>query len=139
LLRWVSDLQGLDQKKVFDKMIRTYQQDGEGFLKQAVLRYFTPQRPVQIDMKTYDFWTAPTEGIDKSTKSFFNHLDDIWKFTAIGKLKFYLFQFEFVLRQMEEAADGKGRHLIRSILEKISSTLSIPPKRGFDDHSQEGI
>ncbi|MCK5229662.1 MAG: protein kinase, partial [Desulfobulbaceae bacterium] len=28
LLRWVSDIQDLDRKKVFDKMVRNYQQDG---------------------------------------------------------------------------------------------------------------
>ena len=51
LLRWVSDLQGVEQKKVFDKMVRSYQQDGKDYVYQAILRYFNPDRPVHVDMK----------------------------------------------------------------------------------------
>ena len=130
LLRWVSDIQGLDTKKVFDKMVRTYQQDGEGYLKQAVLRYFDPQRPVQIDMKTYDFWD--TKDIFGLTEEFIRHLDDIWKITSIEKMKFYLFQLEFMLRQIE-TADESLKAIIGSILDKISSVLKCSLNPGFDD------
>ena len=51
LLRWLSEIQDLERKQIFDKMVRTYQQDGEGYLKQAVLRYFMPERLIQVDMK----------------------------------------------------------------------------------------
>jgi hypothetical protein len=130
LLRWVSDLQGIDQKKVFDKMVRTYQQDGEGFLKQAVLRYFMPERPIQIDMKTYDFWNA--ENVAELTESFVKHIDDIWKITGLEKIKFYMFQLEFVLRQIE-TEDESLKAIIGSILNEISSALECSLNPDFDD------
>ncbi|MBC2694510.1 MAG: protein kinase [Desulfobacteraceae bacterium] len=132
LLRWVSDIQDLGRKKIFDKMVRNYQQDGEGFLKQSVLRYFTPERPIQIDMKTYDFWTE--EKIDELTERFISHLDDIWKITPLEKIKFYIFQLEFTLRQIEAVTQGQQKVLVQSIIEKISSALSISPRLDFDDY-----
>ena len=91
-LQWVADVRDVEQKKVFDKMIKPYRQDGEGFLKQAVIRYFAPDRPVQVDMKVYDFWNAPN--LEDVVKQCFQHLEDIWKITTIGKMKFYLFQVD---------------------------------------------
>jgi serine/threonine protein kinase len=58
LKRWIGDLQDIDKKKNFDTMVRTYQQDGKAFVKQSIIRYFDPNRPIHLDMKTYDFWNA---------------------------------------------------------------------------------
>ncbi len=74
-LRWVAEIKDIESKKVFDKMVRHYQQDGEAYLKQAVLRYFMPERPVQLDMKEYDFWN--TDDITELTTQFVNQLDEI--------------------------------------------------------------
>lgn len=131
-LRWLSDLQGLDKKKVFDKMVRTYQQDGKDFVEQAVLRYFFPERPIRVDMKTYDFWG--TKDLSILAEEFVNHLDDIWKITPLESMKFYLFQLEFTLRQIEIGIDDKLKVLVKSIIEKVASGLSASPKFGFDDY-----
>ena len=130
LLRWVSDLQGVELKKVFDKMVRSYQQDGKDYVYQAILRYFEPQRPVQVDMKTYDFWGS--ENVTELTASFVKHIDDIWKITELKKIKFYMFQLEFVLRQIE-TEDENLKVIIGSILDKISSALECSLNPDFDD------
>ena len=130
LLRWISDLQGVEQKKVFDKMVRTYQQNGKDYVYQAILRYFEPQRPVQVDMKTYDFWGA--ENVAELTKSFMKHIDDIWKITELEKIKFCVFQLEFVLRQIE-TQDESLQTIIGSILDKISSAVECSRNQDFDD------
>lgn len=130
LLRWVSDLQGLELKKVFDKMVRSYQQDGKDYVHHAILRYFNPDRPIQVNMKAYDFWKA--ENVGELTASFVKHIDAIWKITGLEKIKFYMFQLEFVLRQIE-TEDESLKTIIGSILDKISSALECSLNSGFDD------
>jgi serine/threonine protein kinase len=131
-LRWVSEIQDLERKKVFDRMVRHYQQDGEGYLKEAVLRYFSPERPICIDMKEYDFWDSTN--LVELTENFIKHIDDIWKITPLEKIKFYVFQLEFTLRQLETVLEGQEKIMIKSVIEKISATLSTESKMNFDDY-----
>jgi serine/threonine protein kinase len=132
LLEWVTHLQDLSRKKVFDRMIRYYQQDGEAFFKEAILRYFNSQRAITIDMKTYTFFCE--ENFNDLVTTFFNQIDDIWKFTSIEKIRFYIFQLEFCLRQLLEVSQPELKLQITAVLEKISSVLNIAPKEYFSDY-----
>ncbi|MFQ5754259.1 MAG: protein kinase, partial [bacterium] len=132
LLAWLSSLQDLERKKAFERMTRYYQQDGKGYVKEAILRYFVPERPVSVEMKSYNFWHD--EKLSELEDNFFKHLDDIWKITKLVDLKFYVFQFEFCLRQLEGAAPGKLKTQIRAILEKISALFNVSPKEDFSDY-----
>ncbi|MBC8489537.1 MAG: protein kinase, partial [Bacteroidetes bacterium] len=131
LLTWISNLQDLGSKKIFDRMVRYYQQDGKEYVREAILRYFRPGRPVLIDMKSYDF--LKEENLKKLVEQFFKHLDDIWKITEIDKLKFYLFQLEFLLRNFEKTAEGNLKTMLKAILDKISSVMDVSPKENFED------
>ena len=131
-LRWVAEIQDIRSQKVFDNMVRTYQQDGVEYLTQAVLRYFDADRPVLIEMKQYDFWNAPD--LAGMTAEFVKHLDEIWKITPLDTLKFYLFQLEFCLRQIEANASAQDKVLINALLDRISSALSCKPKTDFNDY-----
>jgi hypothetical protein len=70
-------------------------------------------------------------------KQLFNQLDDIWKITALDQLKFYLFQFEFCLRQLEQASSGSLTTQIKATIDKISATLNLPPRLDFSDYRTE--
>ncbi|MCF8356629.1 MAG: hypothetical protein K9H48_19470 [Melioribacteraceae bacterium] len=131
-LTWVSQLQDLQCKKVFDRMVRYYQQDGEGYYKEAILRYFDPERPIKIDMNTYNFFSE--EELSGLVNSFFKQIDDIWKFTGIEKIRFYIFQFEFCLRQLDEISKQELKLHTTAILEKISAILNVKPKDDFSDY-----
>ncbi len=132
LLRWLGDVQDLECKKVFDKMVRHYQQDGKNFLKEASLRYLMPERPVQIDMKEYDFWNA--QNLEDTVIQYFQHLSKIYHITKIKKLKFHIFQFEFALRQVEKFSKEQEKLIATSILDKVAVALNLPPKANFDDY-----
>jgi len=131
LLQFVYDILDLEKKKIFDKMVRTYQQDGEAFLKQCILRYFKPPKPIYVDMKSYDFGNS--QNIVDLAVSFFIHLNDISKVISLEKLKFYVFQFEFVLRQIGLNADEQQKSLVESIIKNISSVFSLPPDLKFEN------
>ena len=113
----------IERKIVFDKMVRTYQQDGEIFLEDAVLRYFDPKRPVVVDMVTYKFWNTPD--IQELLVKFFYHLDDIWKITSLEKMRFHIFQLEFCLRQYLNHAEEPRKEMVRAALENIAAILDI--------------
>ncbi|MFQ5752817.1 MAG: protein kinase, partial [bacterium] len=126
LLTLLSNLQDLERKRVFDRMIRYYQQDGKEYVKEAIMRYFVPERPVRVEMKSYDFWGG--KKLNELVNTFFKQLDDIWKITKLEDLKFHVFQFEFCLRQLESVATGQLKTQIRARREKISALLTVSPK-----------
>lgn len=93
LLSWLMSIKDIEQKRIFDRMISYYQQDGKDYVKEAILRYFQPNRPVAVEMKRYPM--ADPHGLKQEVAQFFDQLDDMWKITDIKRLQFYLFQLEF--------------------------------------------
>ncbi len=130
-LRWLADIQDLERKKIFDRMIKHYRQDGKPFVKEAILRYFFPNRPVQIDMQTYDFWN--TSELDEMVNQCLLQLDDMSAITPLATMKFYLFELEFSLRQVFIAIDGQAKLILANTLNRIEELLNILPKANFDD------
>lgn len=138
LLTWLSNLQDFERRKTFDRMVRYYRLNVGGeeytrkYVKEAVLRFFNPERPVQVEMRSYDFFA--TDNLLQLVDQFWKHIDDIWKITDLQELKYYLFQFEFSLKQLEQGAPSNLRAQIRSLLDKISAVLDISPKSDFFDY-----
>lgn len=131
LLRWVQDVQDSSRRKTFDRMVKHYQQDGKKFVKEAIIHYFAPERPIRIDMHEYDFWNAPD--LETTVTQFFQHLDESAQVTSIDKKRFYLFQLEFVLRQFEMDAESQAKKVARSLLDRLEAVLNLAPKAAFDD------
>lgn len=132
LLRWLSDVQDIRRKKVFDTMVRHYRQDGARFLTLAVQHYFAPELPIQLDMQAYGFWQS--QNLGASVQQYFQHVDNLSEITAIGNLKFHIFQLEFVLRQIAAMTDGQAKMVAISIINKLESVLGLSPKDQFNDY-----
>ena len=131
LLQFVYEIFDLEKKKSFDKETRTYQQDGRDFLKVFLTRYFQSPMPIQIDMKGYDFGSS--QNLSELAVSFFRHLNDIAGITSIEKLKLYVFQFEFVIRQIWSRSDEKQKSLVENIVKNISFILSLSSDLTFEN------
>lgn len=98
---WLDSYRDVPTRKVFDSMVRYYQPFGVNYVQEAILRYFDPQRPIVIDMHSFNF--ISTENLSELVESFVAKIDDIWKITKIENIAFYLFQLEFTLRQIGRA------------------------------------
>ncbi|MDZ7318843.1 MAG: SH3 domain-containing protein [candidate division KSB1 bacterium] len=132
LLSWLMSIKDLEQKNIFKRMIENYRaNDNKDYVKEAILRYFQPNRPVVVEMKRYAF--SDTGRFKQEVEQFFNQLDDMWKVTDNEHLKFYLFQLEFRLRQAAEANSGAVRVQIQALLDKMSAVLGASPKNDFSD------
>lgn len=135
LLDWLSALHDLERKKTFDRMVRYYRLNVAGkdnirkYVKEAVLRFFEPERPVRVEMKCYDFYGADSPR--QIVEQFFQHMDDIWKITRIWDLKYYLFQLEFCLKQLRQAATGELKILTSTIIDKIAAALDVSTDEDF--------
>lgn len=123
LLLWFTSIKNLEEKKIFDSMIKYYKQDGKGYIKEAVIRYFQPNRAIVVDMSKYNFFEYMD--LKKNMSNVMTHIDNIWKQNRIKDIKFILFQTEFCLRQIENMVEGKNNLLVRSLLEMMYSTKGL--------------
>ncbi len=129
---WMDSYKDIPSRKVFDSMIKYYQPLGKDYVKEAILRYFDPEREIRIDMNSFNFFTS--NNIKKDVEEYISKLDEIWKITSIDKIKFYIFQFEFCLRQIGEEIIGSNKTYINAVLDKVSAVLNISPKEFFLDY-----
>ena len=118
---WLDNIRDIPTRKTFDNLIKFYQTFGEKeYLKEALLRFFEPERPIKIDM--YAFNLHDSTDISSDVESLINKIDQGWKITRIGKLRFYLFQLEFALLQLKESS---GNPAIKFILEKLYAPFGL--------------
>jgi hypothetical protein len=115
-------------------MIHFYKPYGKDFVKEAAIRYFQPERDIQIDMNMFNFFT--TENIHEEVKKYISKLDDIYKITSFEKVRFYLFQLEFSLKQVSITNNDENLVLVNSIIEKISSAFGCIPEN-FDSRKTQ--
>jgi len=135
LLNWISNVQDLKKKKTFDGMVRYYLDEEEeyraSYIKEAIIRYFDPARPILIEDIEYNFFSdSDVLGL---TEKYLLHLDNLWKKESKNAMGFYLFQLEFALRRLTTAASGELKSNILAILDRISSVLNLRPKKRFND------
>ncbi|MCD4817164.1 MAG: protein kinase [Candidatus Cloacimonetes bacterium] len=130
LFIWFSQQYGGQTTGIFKNMIDYYKvNDPEEYVQEAILRYFNPRRPITIDMQTYKFFSE--ENLNVFVDLFFRQLDDMWKITDIEKIRYYFFQFEFCLRQLQEVSINELNFQITTVLDNISAI--IKPKRDFSN------
>lgn len=122
LLNWLFSRTDLQVKQEFEQMVRYYRSYEDKYVKEAVLRYFSPERPIQIETKSFDFYS--TEHIRSTVEAIITELDRHWKNTSLERIRFVFFQIEFCLRQ---AAGSRPAHSERyeAILQKISKALNL--------------
>lgn len=118
---WLDSYRDIPTRKVFDGIVRYYQPFGKPYVKDALIRFFEPERPVNIDMRSFDIYTA--DNLKKEVESFIAKLDEIWKITALEKMRFYLFQLEFSLRQRQSAQENKA--FSSALIDKFFSVFGL--------------
>ncbi len=131
---WMDSYRDIPTRKVFDSMIKFYQPLGKDYVKEALLRYFDPEREIRIDMNAFNFFTS--NNIKKDVEAYIAKLDDIWNITSIDKLRYYIFQLEFSLRQLKKSASGESAILVGSLIDKVYSVFGLVQKP-FDDFKTE--
>jgi len=126
LKAWLGSYHDIASRKIFDEMIHFYKPLGKEYVKEAAIRYFNPEREIRIDMNCFNFFISTN--IKNDTEAYISKLDDIWKITSIEKLRFYLFQLEFSLRQLNELTSNESKTIVSSLIEKIFSVFGITQK-----------
>ncbi len=124
LLEWLSRHQSLQSKRRFDRLIRIAAPKGVEFAREALLRYFHPERPVRV-LSDFDVFTADDPaGV---TGAFVSELEDHWKVTSLQEMSLYLFCFGMALEQRvaESAEDEKGQ-TCEEILRKMIAAFERP-------------
>jgi serine/threonine protein phosphatase PrpC/serine/threonine protein kinase len=128
---WLIDYKDGEESKKFDGLRKHYESRGIDFLKEAFIRFFEPTRIIRIDTTEFDFYG--TDNLKSEVEKFCNKLDEIWKFTKWEILRFYLFQFEFSLRQLALIQPSPEAN---ALSDNLLTAFGIQPK-GFDDLKAE--
>lgn len=134
LKSWIGSYQDISSRKIFDEMIQFYKPYGKEYVKEAAIRYFNPEKEIRIDMNSFDFYNC--EDIYEEVIGFIKNLDDIYKITNFEKIRFYLFQLEFTLQQIQFPKNENLFSILESIKEKIYSAFGSLPK-DFKDYKTQ--
>jgi len=122
LLSWISQLQGDDNRLLFERMISYYKKYfGIEYVREAILFFYTPAREIKIGLKVYNF--SNLLQLNENTSSFFSQIDSLWKITDIEKLRFWFFQFEFAIKQLRVKSSQDVIDVIDQTFVKISTII----------------
>jgi serine/threonine protein phosphatase PrpC/serine/threonine protein kinase len=128
---WLIDYKDGEESKKFVGLRKHYESRGIDYLKEAFIRFFEPTRTIRIDTTEFDFHGA--DNLKKEVEKFCNKLDEIWKFTKWEILRFYLFQFEFSLRQLALIQQSSEA---RALSDNLLASYGIEPN-DFNDLKTE--
>lgn len=128
---WLIDYKDGEESKKFVGLRKHFESQGIDFLKEAFIRFFEPARVIRIDSSVFDFHN--TEDLKGDVERFCSKLDEIWKFTDWKILRFYMFQFEFSLRQLALIQQSLEA---RALSDKLLASFGIEPK-DFNDLKTE--
>ncbi len=120
LLTWVSQVQDLDSKQSFDKLMRIAAKQGKLFIREAILRYFQPDLPVKL-LTLYDVFQA--DDIETLTVNFLKELDDQWKIIRNPDLP--LFSFIMALEQYADSAEGDKKKAAQAIIRRFLKAFGV--------------
>lgn len=129
---WLDSYRDVPTRKVLDGMVRFYQPLGKEYVKEALLRFFEPERPIRLDMHSFNFFT--TADIRKEVELFISKLDEIWKHSSaktrehLERLRFYLFQLEFSLHQVKDLSKKHNPAATAALIDKLYSVFGITQK-----------
>jgi serine/threonine protein kinase len=135
LLDWLSRCQNIQSKRLFDRLMRIAAPKGVEFAREALLRYFRPERPVRVLSDFEVFTTDDPAGV---ARAFVSELEDHWKITSPNEMSLYLFSFGMALEQRvkESAGDEKGRTCEEILLKLIDAFKQ--PAAEQETESSEG-
>lgn len=118
---WIDTSQNISIRKEIVELINFYQPYGKDFVKEAICRYFKPDRDLQVDMNLYNFYK--TDDVNETVSNYIAKLDEIWKITKREKMRFYLFNLEFSLYQL--LRDGAENSNLSPAINKFLSVFGL--------------
>jgi serine/threonine protein kinase/uncharacterized protein YgiM (DUF1202 family) len=142
--RWLDNIRGKDERNKVKELINFYtiedskvdKQTRESseinYAKEALLRYFDPEREIRIKKKSFNFFT--TDNIKKDIEAYILSIDDIWKSTSLEEIRFYIFQLEFSIRQLFDAVDEDSQKIIFPQIEKLRAIAGIKPRNPIEEN-----
>lgn len=136
IVGWVFTLKGQAAKNEFNEMIMYYQQDKLNYVKEALIRYFRPDRSFKVMNKCFNFYSS--ENVVRESQQFYQSLDDLPSPKNLTDVKLKLFQWEFSIRQLErDGASDKLKPILRAMLDKAASTFGLSPRMDFIDYKTD--
>ena len=116
LREWLLKTEGPQRKKYFEGVVKHYQSKGRTLLREAVLRYFDPYRPIPLGPEAVPFDPAkPTEAADQVARFLVDATGDTqkdWRQRALLALEFAL-----------EEASNQGVTAATALLERARSAM----------------
>jgi hypothetical protein len=128
---WVLRLEDRQAKDAFERVVRSYQHNGE-YVRQAILRYFQPERPIQIDLTTYDL--DGDEDLRALVARAVRQLDDLLPVSDFQKLRFWFFQLEFALVQRARTPKDARARLAKQLCSELVAGLGLPVDSSHGDY-----
>ncbi len=130
--KWMLDYYRGNKSKrsEFNRLVKHYSQEGLEYISEAVIRFFIPDSPLTIGLKSFDFTSS--ENIKPIVAKAFAHLIfDLWDAATEEDIKLYLFKFEFALRQIKHHK-SEINTAVKSLYKNLNIVKLIDPD--FDDY-----
>ncbi|MEZ4826412.1 MAG: SH3 domain-containing protein [Bacteroidia bacterium] len=131
LIDWFASRYDLQVARVFEQMITFYKKQGKAYVKEAICRYFEPERPLITGGQTYRIYDNPN--VWQEVVRFLGDLDNRWKKSSVADMRLAIFMLEFSLRQFEPNA-GEQAAVIRNYLDSTRNSLGTEQKNTFADY-----
>ncbi|MDX2246883.1 MAG: protein kinase [Bacteroidia bacterium] len=131
LIDWFASRYDLQVARVFEQMIEFYKKQGKVYVKEAICRYFEPERPLLSGNQTYTLYDNPNAW--QEVVRYMSDLDNRWKKSTVADLRFSIFSLEFCMRQYETSASEQAVE-IRRYLDSVEGSLGSEKKKTFTDY-----
>ncbi|MCD4794507.1 MAG: SUMF1/EgtB/PvdO family nonheme iron enzyme [Bacteroidales bacterium] len=102
-MNWFRNLYGNDRSKSskFFRIVEYYSQEGVDIIADAIIRFFIPEHPVILGLKSFDL--NKSTDLKKTTALVFSHLIfNLWDSSSDKDIQLYFFRYEFALRQIKD-------------------------------------
>lgn len=123
LLDWLSRYQNIQSKRRFDRLMRIAAPKGVEFAREALVRYFQPQRAVRV-LSDFEVFTAGD--VRSLAGRLVSELEDHWKVTSLEEMSLYLFCFGMALEQRLAASDDEKGGECKELLTKLKEAFRPP-------------
>lgn len=96
--------------------------EGIDYTKEAFIRYLKPEFPIAINETLFKI----AEGsINEKVTNLISKLDQVWQTLSLEKIRFFLFQLEFSLKQLLKSSERQSSMVLQTLITKIYSSLDI--------------
>ena len=137
LKQWLQATYNRKRREEFERMASQASPFGEDYLRDALLRFFTPGQPVEINGRHFSLFRAAD--LDTEVRACIAALDELWKQSGAESVRFPLFQMELCLHQIAAYRKGTPSALeVNSLIDSLYATFGAMqnPSAGPVLHSE---